>query len=266
MLVLTRGEYFGSVNSTASAKGVLIGITEYHGTSELGPAHYHENPHLSFVLKGRMCVKKKDASGSGPKVEPFSYMRAGEVHQNAVHSAHCRNMNLELEPDFFTRYDIRETEITPRIVLDQPGSAILMVRLYKELSIADDLFEDSIHMLLLGATGEWKNSARSTPPSWVRTARELLHDQWNGPVGLQQIAQATNVHPVTISKCFARYFGATFGEYRRKLKIEKAVSLLTSTSMPLTEIGYACGFFDQSHFIKAFKAHTTLLPKELRRL
>lgn len=264
MLVLTTGEYLGSVSSTTSAGGVLIGITQYHGASGLSPEHYHENPHLSFVLKGTMCVKRKDASGL--KAEQCSYMRAGEVHQNAVHSTHCKNMNLELEPGFFTRYDITESDITPGSISDHPGSTLLMVRLYRELSIQDDLFEDSLHALLLGATREWKISAGNTPPAWVKTARELLHDQWNEKVCLQQIAQMANVHPVTISKYFTRYFGATFGEYRRKLKIGRAVSLLTSTCMPLTEVSYACGFFDQSHFTRAFKDHTSLLPKDLRSL
>jgi AraC family transcriptional regulator len=266
MLVLTRGEYFGSVSSSTSADGVLIGITEYQGVSGLCPEHYHENPHLSFVLKGTMFVKRKELYGSDPKAEQISYMHAGQVHQNAANSARCKNMNLELEPDFFSRYNITESEITPAIICGHPGSVLLMVRLYKELSIRDDLFNDSIHMLLLGATAEWKSSTCNTPPSWVKIARELLQDQWNEPVSLQQIASTANVHPVTVSKYFVRYFGTTFGEYRRKLKIERAVSLLTGTCMPLTEVGYACGFFDQSHFTRAFKDHTAWLPKDLRRL
>ncbi len=62
------------------------------------------------------------------------------------------------------------------------------------------------------------------------------------------MATIIGVHPVTISKYFPRYFSCTLGEYMRKLKIEKSLSLIKSPGNSLTNVAYACGFFDQSHF------------------
>ncbi|RYG45071.1 MAG: AraC family transcriptional regulator [Chitinophagaceae bacterium] len=174
-------------------------------------------------------------------------------------------MNLELEPDFFSGYGISEGEINLGLHADQPGTALLMVRLYRELSVADEHLTDSVHMLLLTASALWKKDTLLFP-SWVTTARELLNDKWNDPVTLNELAAAASVHPVTVSKYFTRYFGTSFGEYRRRLKIERAIQLISSGNFPLTEVGYACGFFDQSHFIRAFKDCTTMLPKDFRKV
>jgi AraC-like DNA-binding protein len=45
-----------------------------------------------------------------------------------------------------------------------------------------------------------------------------------------------------------------------KIRIEKAIQLL-STRQSLTEIAFATGFHDQSHFIHAFKRMTGHTPK-----
>ncbi|WP_420477497.1 helix-turn-helix transcriptional regulator, partial [Noviherbaspirillum sp. ST9] len=153
-------------------------------------------------------------------------------------------MNLELEPGFFDKYGLSPTAISP-LAFSRPGSVLLMVLLYRELRHRDENFSDSIHMLLLDAVAGWKQSDRQLMPSWVNTIDELLRDKWNAPVSLRELAGAVDVHPVTISKYFARYFGCSLGEYRRKLKVERAIALISSTNQSLTEIGYACGFFDQ---------------------
>ena len=266
MLALTKGKYLGAVHGKVVANGVLIGLTEYQGGLDFSPMHYHENPHLSFVLNGTMSVRRKGLTGTIQALEGSSFMRAGEAHQNLLHSKKGKNMNLELEPDFFRIYGVNESQITPKTLKEHPGPSLLMLRLYKELMIRDDSLSDSIHMLLLSLPNDWNSGNTGTAPLWVPIVRELLQDNWNQPVSLNDIAFAADVHPVTVSKYFTRYFGATFGEYRRKLKVERAAAMISASKLTLTEISYACGFFDQSHFIRAFKLSTNLLPYELRKI
>ncbi|SDE64532.1 AraC family transcriptional regulator [Mucilaginibacter pineti] len=264
MLALTKGKYLGAVSRNVAANGVLIGMTEYQAGHDFSPMHYHENPHLSLVLKGTMSVRRKGFGETVQAVESCSFMRAGEVHQNFLHSAYGRNMNLELEPEFFRTYDINESQVTPQLVKDHPESTLLMLRLYKELMIGDDSLSDQVHIMLLSLADDWQHSSRSQAPHWVGQVRELLHDNWNKTVTLLDMAQAANVHPVTVSRYFTRYFGTGFGAYRRKLKVERAAAMISSSGRSLTEVSFACGFYDQSHFIRAFKSLTHMLPYELR--
>jgi AraC-like DNA-binding protein len=69
-----------------------------------------------------------------------------------------------------------------------------------------------------------------------------------------------------VSREFSKYFSnLSFGEYIRKLRIEKAVDLLANPDHTLSEIAYLTGFSDQSHFNRIFKAQTGQNPSDFRK-
>ncbi|HEX6180442.1 MAG TPA: helix-turn-helix transcriptional regulator, partial [Chitinophagaceae bacterium] len=57
----------------------------------------------------------------------------------------------------------------------------------------------------------------------------------------------------------------SFGDYIRKLRIEKAIEYLGSSDYSLTKIAYLTGFSDQSHFSRIFKKHTGQNPLSYRK-
>lgn len=68
-----------------------------------------------------------------------------------------------------------------------------------------------------------------------------------------------------IQKKFKAYFGCTPSQYKKKRKIEKAVSLLETTDMPMDEIASKLGFYDTAYFYKVFKASKGMTPAEYRK-
>jgi len=257
---LSPGEYQGIVHSTFSSNGLLIGLTDYNREQTKSLLHTHENPHLSVGLSGRMAVGRKSHAGVNTNIEQFSYIRAGEEHQIALVTPLCKNINLEIEPKFFKCYDLNESDFEK--VAETPGSFYIMLRLYKELQMQDNICNDSIDMLILNLIQPQLSNIKKAVPRWTHTIHEFLCDNWDREVSLQQIAIAADIHPVTVSKYFARYFGCSLGEYRRRLKVEKALQLMNFSDKSLTDIAYTCGFFDQSHFIRAFKEATGFSPKQ----
>lgn len=260
MLNLSRGEYQGTLRCTVSTAGLLIGLTDYNNEQSAPVLHSHENLHLSFGLTGQMAVGRKSHSGLTTRIEQFSYVRAGEQHQTLLISPTGRNINLELEPQFLKRYELEESDFEK--LTATPGASVVMLRLYKELHFQGNGFSDSIDMLILSLFQRQLLNAKNGVPRWTHIVREFLSDNWNREISLQQIGQVAEIHPVTVSKYFARYFGCSLGEYRRRLKIESALQLMNSTDKSLTEIAYLCDFFDQSHFIRAFKEATGVSPKQ----
>ncbi|WP_449437172.1 helix-turn-helix transcriptional regulator [Pedobacter steynii] len=134
--------------------------------------------------------------------------------------------------------------------------------MYKELQVQDRICNDSIEMLILNLIQTKSPALKGRLPRWTQLVQELLYDNWNQEMSLYQIASAAGIHPVTVSKYFARYFGCSMGEYRRRLKIERALQLMRSSDKSLSEIAYTCAFFDQSHFIRAFREATGISPKQ----
>ena len=105
-------------------------------------------------------------------------------------------------------------------------------------------------------------------PAWAKELKEIIQDQidTNLTLSLKEVSESLNVHPSYLSREFSKYFDdLSFGDYIRKLRIEKAISLLYDPKYSLAEIAYLTGFSDQSHFNRIFKIHTGRSPSVYRK-
>lgn len=105
-------------------------------------------------------------------------------------------------------------------------------------------------------------------PVWAKTLREMIQDQLdtNLNLSLQQASDELEINPAYLSREFSKYFdNLSFGEYMRKLRIEKSLQLMENNSYSLTEIAYLTGFSDQSHFNRTFKKQMGYSPMDYRK-
>lgn len=105
-------------------------------------------------------------------------------------------------------------------------------------------------------------------PEWAKELKEIIQDQidTNLTLSLKTISESLHVHPSYLSREFSKYFDdLSFGDYIRKLRIEKAIELLKDPKYSLSEIAYLTGFSDQSHFNRIFKIHTGKSPSIYRK-
>ncbi len=105
-------------------------------------------------------------------------------------------------------------------------------------------------------------------PTWAKELKEIIQDQidTNLSLSLKEVSQSLHVHPTYLSREFSKYFDdLTFGDYIRKLRIEKSIQLLKDPKHSLAEIAYLTGFSDQSHFNRIFKKVTGKNPSVYRK-
>ncbi len=111
-----------------------------------------------------------------------------------------------------------------------------------------------------------QKAAKKKTPGWVKELKEIIQDQVDTTLSLTDISKSLAIHPSYLSREFSRHFdNLSFGEYIRKLRIEKAVVLMETTSYSLTEIAYLTGFSDQSHFTRIFKQHFAKSPSAYKK-
>ena len=113
-----------------------------------------------------------------------------------------------------------------------------------------------------------QNSGSKKIPGWAKELKDIIQDQidTNLTLSLKEVSQSLNVHPTYLSREFSKYFDdLSFGDYIRKLRIQKAVQLLQESDHSLAEIAYLTGFSDQSHFNRIFKKHTGKSPSAYRK-
>lgn len=96
-------------------------------------------------------------------------------------------------------------------------------------------------------------------------AHSYIRDHISGHISLDEVARFVHLSPSYFSRLFKSETGQTFSEYLQTIRIDRAKSLLKLEQYSLTQIAEQVGFFDQSHFIKAFKQATGVTPGLYRR-
>jgi AraC family transcriptional regulator len=265
MLALEKGTYLGNVVDSLQADGVIVRANTFRNGNVPATIHYHENSHVSFVLQGGVLDKRKTWEIERLPGE-LMFFHAGEPHQTMIELFPTKNINLAIEHEFLQ--DNLTTEAAIKSAVDRnPNAKFIMLKIYKEL-VAEDVFSDSsIKMLLLNLIyTNPETDSKNTRPGWIKIVAQLTRDKWNESLTLKDLSEAAGVHPITISKHFPKYFSCTFGEYMRRLKIEKSLYFLKVSSFSLTDIAAECGFSDQSHFIRTFKQLTGFLPNKYKKI
>ncbi len=92
-----------------------------------------------------------------------------------------------------------------------------------------------------------------------RVARFISEHYANNDISLSQISEAAQVSPYYLIRLFKRSCGQTPFEFLRNYRVERSKELMRSDDS-LTEIALATGFYDQSHFIRSFRAVTGWSP------
>jgi len=263
MIRLTSGHYLGKAEKVFNAGGVIVSITSYPDTNYSERLHYHETLHMSFVLTGGNLEKRHTYDIERLPGVTTLY-NAGEIHQSTKTIALSKNFNIEIENSFFHQYGLSAVS-ADYCAAREPANTLFMLNILNEWKTDNELSKTSIHALMLDfLRGVKQPGSVENMPSWLNDIRALLNDKWNENISLNELARAVNVHPVTVCKYFHRYFGCTIGEYVRKLKIKRAITLIQTSSCSLTQIAIECGFADQSHFIRTFKQQAAFLPKKFR--
>lgn len=226
--------------------------------------HYHVNPHFSHILEGGSIERRKGGSerqlaGTG------LYYHPSEPHQNVDYLPGTRIFNIELGEGFFNTYGLQEPPASLMFETDHQLNTGGLIGIMKEHYCNDAVSKIGIEQLCLNLLHPYKEDTRYFP-EWAKMIRAMMYDSWNSPLSLPELAEQLDLHPVTISRYFSKYFGCSAGEYLRKIKVERAVALIRQGSGSLTDIAYECGFADQAHFTRTFQRITGLLPKQYRNI
>lgn len=127
-----------------------------------------------------------------------------------------------------------------------------------------------VEQLLLDVYHKYLKVASSKKaPQWTKELKEMIQDQMdtNMSLSLQQVSEELEINSAYLSREFSKYFdNLSFGDYIRKMRIEKAMLLMETTNYLLTEIAYLTGFSDQSHFNRIFKKQTGQNPSAYRKM
>lgn len=98
----------------------------------------------------------------------------------------------------------------------------------------------------------------------ILQAIRYVKQHFQEKISLQDTAESVHLSPSYFSKLFKLEMSTTFSEYLNEIRIEEAKKLLLSTEQSLGDVGFECGFEDQSYFTKVFKKSVGIAPSRYR--
>ena len=260
------GQFFGSTRQTVSFDGITATETDY--SYQFVDWHYHESPYFSFVTQGNCRhINKRETFDCSP--DSLLFHNCHEPHCNTKSSGLSRGFQIELSHEWCKKFEVALDRLPASVRITSPNARLLFYNIYKESKLADDISGLTVDALLIEMFETIRGAERAAAagtPRWVKKVDEILHANSDGALSLQEVSEEVDIHFVHLSRDFPRYFRCNFGQYVRKIRVEKSLGLLRNHKLSLTDVAFACGFADQSHFIRCFREFIGLTPRAFRRL
>ena len=112
------------------------------------------------------------------------------------------------------------------------------------------------------------------PASWLREyvpldvplerVAERIQVQFRAKLRLEDLAREAGVHPVHLSRTFARRVGTGLHDYIEGVRVRWVCSQMTDGEGDLAALAAEAGYADQSHMTRAFRRVTGMTPGDVR--
>ncbi|MGH7639010.1 MAG: helix-turn-helix domain-containing protein, partial [Gemmatimonadaceae bacterium] len=213
------------------------------------PSHYHETACLTVMLDGtlreRLPGRTIDCPAGHVLAKPW-----GERHDDTFGPNGSRQIIVELPTAAADDLPECAALFSELWLAREPGAAALASRIamefrkrdrYSGLAIEALALELMVGMLRRGGPNERRI------PSWLRTARDRLHDDLWAEHSTRDLAAVAGVHPGYFARQFRRHFGKSVGAYLRHTRLEWAATQLRESRRSLSELAHVARFADHSH-------------------
>ncbi|MGN0179972.1 MAG: AraC family transcriptional regulator [Monoglobaceae bacterium] len=99
---------------------------------------------------------------------------------------------------------------------------------------------------------------------YIREAENYIRFHYDSDISIHDLANTLNLSTEYFSRLFKSETGITPQKMIIKYRMEKACTLLKSTSLSIAEIAHCVGIHDQRYFSKLFRLNKNCTPSEYR--
>ena len=118
------------------------------------------------------------------------------------------------------------------------------------------------------ATVYWRAQKRMMAAKWygpVRKAILYLNEHYTEGVTVERLAKIDHYSPAQFRRLFREMTQMSPSEYITNMRVNAAKTLLATTDRRISDIAADMGFFDHSHFIRAFSRIVGRTPAKYRK-
>ncbi len=119
--------------------------------------------------------------------------------------------------------------------------------------------------IFMESLGKVTSREKRVRRDYAELAKSLIDSEFSQPnTNIGMLAQSLGIHRVSLNRLFNARYGIPVSKYLICKRMQYAVSLLLSTSLPIKSIGIKAGFSDSIYFTRSFRRLIRRTPSRFR--
>ncbi len=232
-------------------------------------SHLHHEVEIITVVNG---ILECQINGN------HQFLQSGDcalIQPNMIHSyrshSQTRSMLTIFNPALTPSYKkaLHSTAYLTQFVQNIDKDFLYAANKLSELSPSDDdqnLIKGYLYIMLAILTSRLQ-PARGTidGADYFQKLLIFVNQHFDQPITAKETAKKHGITYEHLSRLYKEKLGLTFSEHIRLLRISKAKTMLSETSMSISGIAASCGYDNDRTFYRAFKAITGTTPYQFRK-
>ncbi|WP_380783539.1 helix-turn-helix transcriptional regulator [Sphingomonas sp. R86520] len=132
----------------------------------------------------------------------------------------------------------------------------------KCIELLSTTFQRIVEDDLVPLAGAGQLSARDSQR--IVAAKRMIDERWGEKMTLDSISRACGLNRAKLTRGFRDMFACTVADALTDRRLGAARQLLIATDLPVSSIGYRCGYLNNASFTRAFSRQFGTTPSSLR--
>lgn len=209
--------------------------------------------HLGVTKGGILGAKKSLSLEAATKVARGIFRSCDEMKPGVIKMIYGGPINSPLD----VKYMYDNTDAIGYLggsSFERIPSEIAITKITREFKATGQIKEDNLlNKMLVGITEYY---------DYITFVKEYVSRNFMTKISFSDIAIESHISRTYLSTLFRKEVGCTFPEYLTRYRINKAMEIIKSSRITLSEVAFLTGYNDYAHFSKAFKKQTGHSPRE----
>ncbi len=259
-----------------------INFNEYKKTPEVirGYDHWHSKMEICKMLDG-MCDFVIDGKTYTAKDGDIVVIKSGEIHRFDQKYGDYKVYICTFEPMFLYNLKVDISNLKHHITFEELQKCGVEQKIsecfeilyfegksnekYREIIFKANLLH--IYGILLRYFEKKDETYKRDIEKLISTQKilEYISENYAEKLTLQSLANEFNYSSAYLSRLFCTQIGVNFKYYLDNIRVRKAMDMLLTTDMTVSEISLACGYENIRTFNNVFKKVTGVVPSTIKK-
>ena len=250
--------------------------SEFRG---VGKFHWHPRAEMCFIDEGACDFYVNGRFYSGKKGDVLIF-NSGDIHRYIPDTSNTHIYVCTFDPSLiykqFEKFPLIKTHITSGEMLEK-GISDEIYSLFKEILKEKERGDKHFEIIaqtqivklysLLARHFEDESRSGANDISKFEAFQKILDyisENYARDISLNDLAGIVNYSISNVSTMFSRFIDTNFKKYLDGIRVNKAIEMLKTDDLNITDIAMRCGFNNVRTFNSVFKSVTGMTPSEMK--